>query len=138
MFGTCAQKKENRWVAVLHQLQYRLDQGEQPTPRSAELTETEFQEMAAAKLFRLEKLEEDGDVLDNFVICDLLYPAQVLLAKHPSPISPIQRVQSQPPPVSPAARLFSWLGSKLWEIVRMAFSAVIGAVAGWYLKKHFP
>lgn len=115
--------KDSRKLEVLHLIQYRLGRKEQPTPRDVGLTEIEFREMAADKLFRLEQLEETGPVLDNYVIVELLYPALVFLAKYPDPIVPIQRVQSQLPPQSHGAWIGKVVVKALWDAAKIWLSS---------------
>jgi hypothetical protein len=136
MFWSIAKKKEKHQVEILHLIQYRLGRKEQPTPRDVGLTETEIREWAADKLVRLEKLEDIGHVLDNYAICELLYPALVLLAKHPSPIAPLQRVQSQAPPVSVASGIGKGVEKGLLDVAKIVLNSLVSGIVGYLIGRY--
>jgi hypothetical protein len=136
MLWSNATKNEKRQVEVLRQIQNKLDHSEQPTPRDVGLTEKEFQEMAAEKQFRLEKLEEDGPILENYVICELLAPALILLAKTPSPTSPIERVQTTPPPQSLAAGIAQGAQKGFLGVARIVLNSLVSGIVGYLIGKY--
>jgi hypothetical protein len=136
MFWSNAKMKEKRKVEVLHLIQYRLGRKEQPTPRDIGLTEKEFQEMAIERQFRLEKLEEAGPNLDNYEICELLYPALILLGKHPSPTTPVQRVQSQLAPVSFAAGIGKGVEKGLLDVAKIVLNSLVSGIVGYLIGRY--
>jgi hypothetical protein len=136
MFSSNATMKDSRKIEVLHRIQYELGRSKQPTPRDAGLTETEFQEMADGKLFQLEKLEDSGPVLDNYVITEVLYDGLQLLSKKPSPIEPLQRIQSQSPAVSPAAAIGKGAGKLFWAILSAVLASLASILVTHWLDVH--
>jgi len=120
MFLSTATMKQSRKIQVLHQIQSANSRGEQPKPRAVGLKEKEFQEMADEGLFELRFSGSNPQWFD-YEIAGLSETAKGLLSN------------SEPLPPSLAAKIFRVLASGFWDLLKIAF----GAVIGWYLKKYY-
>ena len=109
-----------RKIQVLRRIQDDIDRGEPPKPTAVGLTETEFQKMAAEKLFELRYSTADPKWRD-YIINGLSDSAQGLLAN------------AEPLPQSRTAKIGRAVAKGLWDLLKIA----LGGVVGWYLKKYY-
>ena len=126
---TAAQK-----LKLLRQIQYRIGQERRPLARACGLTEDEFAILADEELIEVTFFQDAGPDLDRYNIERILPKGDAILVQafvaEPDPL----RVSVVPQHKSIYKRIFEGTRSGLWDLIKIAF----GAVLGWLLKKHFP
>ena len=121
---------------ALRQIQFALGQSAHVTPRACGLTEAEFPVLANEGLLKLTFFLDPGEApdLDRFHIEAISPKGMGILARayvsEPDPL----KVSVVPPHKSLWRRAFEGTRSGLWDLIKLA----VGAVIGWFLKKHFP
>jgi hypothetical protein len=125
-------------LKLLRKLQILLGQTERLLARDAGLTQKEFEVLADEQLIEVSFFRNEGPDLDRYHIDKILPKGFAILADDaltaPDPL-PVIVVT---PPKSVWRQIVDWMRSKLWDLIKIAFGAVVGAVLGWYLKKRFP
>ncbi|MGA2029749.1 MAG: hypothetical protein ABSG87_06730 [Verrucomicrobiota bacterium] len=125
-------------LKALRQIQFALGQVEQPIARACGLSEEIFVALANGELIEVTFDADDGTILDRYHIDKILSKGDLILAQaalvkpHPLQVSIVT------PPKSVLRRISEAMGNKLLAAITNALSAAVGAVVGWYLKKHFP
>ena len=121
-----------RKLIALRRIQLLLDQIKRLRARDAGLTEAEFVELANGELIEVSFDADDGPVLDRYHIDKILPKGFLILsddALEPSPL----RVAVVPPHKSVCKRIYEGTRSGLWDLIKIAF----GAVLGFLLKKYW-
>lgn len=127
-----------RKIEVLRQIQHLIGRGGLLLARDAGLTEKELIELANEELIEASHFEDKGQTLDIHHIDKILPKGDLLLFQADlAPAEPL-KVVLVTPPKSVWRRIVEAMGNKLLALIMNALSAAIGAVIGWYLKKHFP
>jgi hypothetical protein len=119
---------------LLRQIQFALDQVGKPTGRACGLTEAEFRALGNERLVEAFDCNDGDTILDTHRIYRILPAGMSILSQAYVAESPPLQVSVVPPHKSIWRRAFEGTRSGLWDLIKLA----IGAVIGWYLKKHFP
>ena len=122
---------DSQKLRVLRQIQSALSRTEHPTLRACGLTEAEAQVVASEGLVRLFSVAVDGPLLDRYRVETIDEAGHGVLSQ--SDVTDSLRVTVEPPRRSVWSRIASALGTKLWDVVKVA----LGAVVGWLLKTYF-
>jgi hypothetical protein len=121
-------------LKLLQKLQILLGQTERLLVRDAGLTQKEFEVLADEQLIEVSFFRDDGPDLDRYHIEKILPKGLAILADDaladPDPLL----VTVVPQHKSIYRRIYEGTRSGLWDLIKIA----IGAVIGWFLKRHFP
>jgi len=120
-------------LTALRLIESALRREEHPKLRACGLTEGIAQAVANEGLVEF-WLTDEGSYLDQYRVDSLTPKGLGILAladvAEPSPL----RVRVEPRHESIWSKIFRSTRSGLWDLVKIG----VGAVIGWFLKKHFP
>ena len=121
-------------VKALRQIQFVLGQSEQPIARACGVREEVFAVLANERLIEVFRIADEGETLDMWLVSKILPEGFALLSQafvaDPSPL----QISVVPHPKSVLRKIYEGTRNGLWDLIKVA----IGAVLGWWLKKHFP
>ena len=119
-------------LKALRQIQSALDQVGHPTVRACGLTEKQFEVLADEELIEVTFVADEGPTLDRYYVESILPKGSAILVQDDASDAPL-RVQIYTPKLSIWSRIFRKTRSGLWDLIKVAF----GAVVGWFLKTYF-
>ena len=124
-----------RKIKALRQIQLLLDQVGRFRARDSGLTEDEFAELANEELIEVTFDRDEGPTLERYHIEKVLPKGSLILAQSalaaPSPL----QVSISIPAKSVCQRIFEGTRSGLWDLIKIAFGAVLGAILTKYFGK---
>jgi hypothetical protein len=124
-------------LKLLRKLEILLGQTERLLARDAGLTEEEIAILANTELIEVSFFQDDGPVLDRYHIDKILPKGLAILADDALAAPDPLLVTVLPQHKSISRHIFDQTRSGLWDLIKIAFGAAIGALITWLLTKHY-
>jgi hypothetical protein len=119
-------------LKALRKIQFACGQTARPVARACGLSQEELEGLANEQLIELYFVADEGPDLDRYHISTITPAGMAVLTEahvEPDPL----KISIEPVHKSVWKRIFQATRSGLWDLIKVAF----GAVLGWLLKKYF-
>lgn len=122
-------------LKALRQIQFATGQTERPLVRACGITQKEFEVLADERLIEVSFSKDEGPDLDRYYVDKILPAGFAILAQaHAAEPDPV-RVSVVSQSKSVWRRMYEGTRSGLWDLLKIAFGAGLGAILAHYFGK---